>query len=169
MLKLTEQLSWLIELLNVMQNLELPEIKQSELVVLEVEQLLSTRPEALEFLTLYGEYCHVMDDLVDEAVTPEMVDKSGLLRMKISLCEYWKKHQRHLWVVERLIHHTYFDCVKWERSTEEWKRTHAKALSHCSYNMLFAVLLLEFGSEVLQKYSLRFREFSHLRHINDTI
>ncbi len=147
---------------------ENPNFEDKQLLT-EITELFKDKPEAIQFLHLYGEYCEVMDDLVDEVVYTEMVDKAGQLRMQIGQCPYWQMHNKHLWVVEQLIHNTYFDSVKWEDSKEEWQRRDAKALSHCAYNMLFAVILLEFGADVLNKISLRFREHAHKRHLHDTV
>lgn len=135
----------------------------------EISFLFKDRPEASEYLYLYGQYCEVMDDLVDESVTPDMVDRAGLLRMQIDVCPYWVANRTLLWLTERIIHHTYFDAVQWERAKEEWKRRDARVLNHCAYNMLFTVILIEFGDETLRKISLRFREHAHKRHIDDKI
>jgi hypothetical protein len=59
--------------------------------------------------------------------------------------------------------------VEWELSEIEWKRRDARALNHCAYNMLFAVIILECGDAALRKISVRFREHAHERHINDPI
>ena len=135
----------------------------------ELAILFEGRPDVLHFLYLYGEYCECMDDLVDEGNSPERVDKSGQLRMELGQTTYWLKHSHYLWLVERLIHNTYFDTVKWEGAEEEWKRRDAKALSHCAYNMLFSVILLEFGYDKLRELSERFRTHAHERHLHDTV
>lgn len=140
----------------------------------EISLLFSDKPEATEYLylygELYGELCEVMDDLADEVDRrTENVEKAGLLRCKLSTCKYWLQNWQHLWMVERLIHHQYTDVMKWEKSEVEWQRRDAKALSHCAYLMFYAVVQLEFGDEKLQELSLRFREHAHKKHINDPI
>lgn len=142
---------------------------QDKELLLELSQLFLEKSEAVQFLHLYGTHCELIDDLVDEKTTPELVDKLGQLRMDIDACPFWNKHKTYLFLVERLIHNTYFDSVKWEKSEDEWKRRDAKALSHVAYNMLFAVIIIEFGYETLEKYSIRFREHAHKRHINDPV
>lgn len=135
----------------------------------ELAVLFNDRPEAVHFLKLYGDYCEIMDDIVDEEKVLLNIDRAGQLRMEISGTPYFQKHQYILWIVERLIHSTYFDSAKWEHATEEWKRRDAKCLSHCAYNMLFAVIIIEFGYDKLRELSLRFREHAHSRHLHDTI
>lgn len=133
----------------------------------ELCELFHGHDEAIQFVHLYGEYCEVMDDLVDEEKSVETIERAGSLRMTISSHPYWLLHAGQLALVERLIHHQYFDMVVWESSDEEWKRRDARALNHCAYNMLFSVILLEFGDEALKKFSLRFREHAHERHLED--
>lgn len=136
----------------------------------ELSELLSDKPEAVEYLYLYGQLCEVMDDLVDgDGCAGQLVEQAGLIRCKLSVCAYWLKNLQHLWMTERLIHHQYVDVIEWEKSDIQWHREHAKALSHCAYNMFFAVIQLEFGDEKLRELSLRFRHHAHLKHINDLI
>lgn len=98
-----------------------------------------------------------------------MVQQADELVQKIGNCAYWQRNQSCLWVVRWLVHNQYFDTTKWEKDEEEWKRRDAKAMSHCGYLMLFAVILIEFGVEKLNEISLRFRTHAHLRHVNDPI
>lgn len=142
---------------------------QDKQLLTDLTELLVTRIEAAEFLQLYGEYGEAVDDLVDEVVLPELVEKVDRLRIKIEQCPYWQRNFIPLHVVGQLVHNTYFDSVKWESAKDEWKRRDAKCLSHCGYMMLFAVILLEFGLEKLTEFSLRFREHAHKRHLNDPI
>lgn len=134
-------------------------------ILTEICEMFVGKPEICKFLKLYGDHCELIDDFVDEQQSPDMVNKLGQLRMEIDCCEYWITHRNYLWVVERLIHNTYFDSVQWEKSNSEWKRQDARSMSHAAYNMLFAVILLEYGYEALEKISLRFREHAHLRSI----
>lgn len=140
---------------------------EDKVLLTELTELFVGHEDASEYLYLYGEYCEVMDDLVDEPGRSEDVDRAGLLKIKLGQSKYWLKYCHILSFIERFIHHTYFDMVQWERAEEEWKRRDARALNHCSYWMLFAVILIEFGDEVLRKYSLRFREHAHKRHLQD--
>lgn len=125
--------------------------------------------EASEFILLYGAYIEPIDDLVDEEKDVKNVRLVGELAARLFNCTYWKKWGNCLYLVERLIHNTYFDSVVWESADEEWKRRDAKCLSHAGYNMLFAVVLLEFGEDALKGLSLRFREHAHKRHLGDKI
>lgn len=138
-------------------------------LLLELTELLKDKAEASEFLFLYGQYGELMDDVVDEPQSIVTTERMADFANKVNNCAYWIKHRQYLWVIERLIHNAYFDTVRWEKADEEWKRRDAKAMSHCGYYMLFAVILIEFGIEKLNEISLRFRNHAHLKHINDPI
>lgn len=129
-----------------------------------LKALFEGRDAAWIFLCKYLEYCHVYDDMVDEPKNVVLVERSAQLASEIYNSEYWKRYCQNLVVLERLIHVTYFDCVKWEKSDEQWKREHARVLNHCGYNMLFAVVLIEFGEDRLKEISLEYREFAHKNH-----
>lgn len=135
----------------------------------ELCELFHGKNDAIQFVHMYGEYCEIVDDLVDKPKDIGLLEKAGRVRMDISNHPYWLLRHQQLAIVERLIHHQYYDMVQWESAEEEWKRRDARALNHCAYNMLFAVILLEFGDEALKKLSLRFRTHAHERHLQDAI
>lgn len=143
-----------------------PNFKDKELLA-DLCKLFDGHDEAIQFVHLYGEYCEVMDDLVDEDKSINRIEKAGRLRMDISVHPYWLKWCGQLAIVERLIHNQYFDMVIWESADEEWKQRDARALNHCAYLMLFAIIMIEFGDETLKKFSLRFRNHAHERHLED--
>lgn len=145
-----------------------PEFVDKSLLV-EINELLHNKPDAIEFLNLCIENGEIIDDIIDEGFTPELLEKQLRLHDAVNNCNYWMQHKQYLWVIGRLIHNTYFDSVKWESSTEEWKRIEAKCMSHCGYMMLMAVILIECGEEVLNKYSLRIREHAHMKHCMDIV
>lgn len=133
----------------------------------DLTELFQDKSEACEYLHLYGQYIELVDDLVDEEPQVDRVQEATKYAALIGNCSYWNKWKGYLYLVERLIHNTYFDSVIWEKSNTDWKRKDAKCLSHVGYNMLFAVILIEFGEDKLREYSIRFREHAHLKHLND--
>lgn len=125
--------------------------------------------EAWEFLKVSCEYYEMIDDDMDEDFNEERKRKIASLAACTYNSSYWRKHGAMLYLVDRIIHCQYFDSAIWEHSEEEWQRRDAKALSHAGVNMVFAVILLEFGQDVLDKFSLKFREHAHLLHLGDKI
>ncbi len=134
----------------------------------QIKDILEKNPDALKFVLAYGEYIEMVDDIVDEPKDVELVDRCTALATDLFSSNYWLQNSRSLILVERVIHMTYFNVVKWEKSEEAWKRRDAKAMSHVGYMMLFAILLLETGdSQLVQSIAIQFMEKAHLEHISD--
>lgn len=126
-------------------------------------------PEIFEFLSAYQDYIHSVDDMIDEGFTPELLGKINNYAVICFSTTFWRKHCSELFLVEQLINNQYYDSVMWEHSNEEWKRKDAKCLSHSGYNMFFGIIYLFFGREKLREYSIKFREQTHLKHLNDNV
>jgi hypothetical protein len=134
-----------------------------------LEKVLKERPLAAEFIALYGTYCNLLDDEVDEQQDPERVRGIILASSTLYNCMYWKRWGSVLVLLEKIITNQYFDSVKWGKADEEWKRQHAKVYSHAALMMYFAVILIEYGDEELNKVSLLFREEAYNMHKKDQI
>lgn len=130
----------------------------------EINEILTPYPEALAFINAYNEYVHLIDDIVDEKHDVSDILKVFSLAATIYSSNFWQQNKDALWVIEQLINNTYRDSVVWEQSSVAWKRNHAKSLSHCGYNMFYAVILIVAGKDKLDEISLRFREHSHTKH-----
>ena len=139
-----------------------------------LEELFKDKLDAAFFLEHYLRYCHLVDDMQDGEATVESLREIGALATIVYNCNYWKKFSNVLLLVDVLIQNTYFDSVKWENSKGEstvlsWKQRDARVLSRCGYNMIFAVIYLEFGSKTLNELSLSFREETHTKQGNDKL
>jgi hypothetical protein len=137
-----------------------------EQIEAELQALLADRKEAQYFVTAYQAYTHLVDDCVDEEKSEDRVRQLTQLAGICYNCEYWKKYGHLLYIVDRLIHNTYFDAAEWEKSDDKWKRQHAASLVHCNYNMLFAVVMIEFGECKLKEISLKVREAAHRSNLS---
>lgn len=135
----------------------------------EYESMFKGHEEAWDFIKLSNAYFELIDDLVDEPKELGRIERLTALAGLFYNHSYWLRHRTTLWIVERLIRCQYLDSVKWEHSDEQWKREHAKILSHPSVNIVFTVILIEFGQHVLDNFSARFRENAHRLHLGDKI
>ena len=135
----------------------------------ELCEMFKDRPQAFSFLCFYLDYVHMIDDLVDEPKNIELIRACSRQSAVVFNCDYWINNQRELYYVDRVTHLIYFNAVKWEHAPEEWKRMHARVLNHCGYNMLFAVMIKEFGEQIAAEKSIKFMEFSHAKHLGDKI
>lgn len=133
----------------------------------EYEEMFKGHEEAWEYLKLSCEYYETVDDEMDEPFDEERKRKLTSLAACVYNTTYWRKYGQMLYLVDRIIHCQYFDSAMWERSDEPWKKRDSKALSHAAVNMVFAVILLEFGQDTLDKFSLKFREHAHKLHLKD--
>lgn len=133
----------------------------------ELQELLKQKPEALEFLLLFGEYSNLLDDQVDEAKSEERTRRISALASRIFNTAYWQRYSANLFLLERVINNCYFDSVRWEKSDEQWQRRIAKVLASCGIMMIVAVLIIEFGEDVANEWSLKLRQLSYEKQKND--
>lgn len=140
-----------------------PELKSK------IEGLLKHNQDALFFVCGYSEYAHLVDDLVDEPFNLERLQKTAAYANVLFSCPYWKMHGEKLRLLELTINLTYFDSAKWEKSNSDYLKREAKSLSHCGYNMLFAVLIIECGFDKTAEISAEFRESCHNLHKDDPL
>lgn len=129
---------------------------------LEVATMFKNKPDALQFICVYAEYVHCIDDCVDEIKSVSRIQELTRLAAFVFNSNFWIKHREHLIVVEKLIHNAYYDSVLWEKSEDKWKVRDSKVMNQRGYDMLLAVVWIEFGDTVLSEFSKRFREYSHM-------
>jgi len=130
----------------------------------ELKSILETNPEAIDFMALYNDYIHQVDDIIDENGSYREVLKMSSLASAVFTTPFWAKYGSQLLLTEQLINIQYKDSVEWESSSEDWMREDAKCLSHAGYNMMFAILLLLRGRDVAARLSSRWRERAHRIH-----
>lgn len=136
------------------------------------EQLLagSALKDARDFVFMYCDYVHAVDDCIDEEKSTEQVAKTIKLAALVFNSAYWNKWKHALFILERVIYCNYFDSVIWEqKDQEEWKKRDAKVLNQSGYLMIFAVILIELGEDKLKEVSLRMREYMHKTQGHDKL
>ena len=125
--------------------------------------------DARMFLTLWAQYIELADDLIDEPTDKEKVRAFIEFGPQVFSCNFWLQHGVNFWLLERVICLTYNDTVDWEKAEEKWMRVDAKALSHCGYDMFFAVIIFQLGYKTAQSISRQYREYAHRKHSHDEI
>lgn len=133
----------------------------------ELEDLFKDRPPALEYLLLFNQYCDLLDDQIDEGKSNERTRKISQLAAQISNSSFWCQYRTNLYLLERTINNAYFDSLRWERSEEKFKREISRVLASTGIMMIVAVIMIEFGEEVANEWSVRLREFYYEKHKND--
>lgn len=125
--------------------------------------------DCINFILGYGAFIELYDDYIDKDKGDISIHTLKDKLVDLFSANYWLRNAPSLYLVEKLIHLQFADVVKWETSNVEWMRRDAKALSHCGYNMLFAIIILELGLEVAQEFSSQFRQTCHAIHLEDKI
>jgi hypothetical protein len=136
----------------------------------DIDELFKDKQDAAFFLKLYGTYCSLIDDIIDENDNKRFIQRAFWMASEVYNCPYWNRYKHNLYPIDKIIQAEYFDSVVWENKENElWKREWAKVASHCFMLMANAVLMLEFPEDIRQKYSLRWKEFCYLKHKDDVI
>lgn len=125
-----------------------------------LQELLKDKPIASEYLVLFSQYCDLLDDQIDEAKSDERTRKLSELAAKIFNCQYWQTYSKNLYLLERTINNCYFDSIR-------WKCPYGQLLAACGIQMIVAVLIIEFGEEVANEWSIKLREFYYNKHKDD--
>jgi len=130
-------------------------------------------PQAMEFIALWAEYCHAIDDIVDQENTcaEHIIRTCGPLPVMLCTHPFFVRTPMHavaLRQVMLLVANAYADSVAWERSASDWQRNHSDVLRHAGNEMIFAVAQICGGYEHARKISLEQRTVCHLnQHAND--
>lgn len=126
----------------------------------ELIALFENHIEAKIFLGLWLKYINAIDDIIDEKIVdPKVLLNTFALASQMHSCKFYQTYCNMLWLTENLINDTYGTSVNWERAEEEWKKKHADTMRHCGIAMVFAVILIVHGREVMLQYSDRYKEF----------
>jgi len=126
--------------------------------------------EVFNFLLKVGDYCHLLDDIIDENEfkTPEQLFKLQSLFLDILSSDiYSNKLRFFLYPVFQQMLNTYADSVKWEHSDIEWKKQHADILRCCGNEVTFVLVKLFAGYETMREISSLIREEAYNRQHNE--
>lgn len=130
------------------------------------KDILQDWPDAIEFLCRYHNYCHAIDDIIDEHITdPEVILAAFMLAADVYNCDFYLAN-RH-WLLPMISHvtNTYADSVVMERSTEvSWHKTFADAIRNCANDMAVQVVVHCRGWAVGRKLSMLLRTDSYNKH-----
>src|SRR5512139_967259 len=145
--------------------------RETQLLLNDINEIFSNYPDARQFVLLWTDYVHYIDDLVDGDIK---VNSETLIAMaaKASVLHsnnFWRTHGHLLNLVELLINNSYADSVVWEKSEEEWKKQASDVIRHEGLNMFFTVVLIIGGRDKLRHISSRMREYTHFKHLSDIL
>jgi hypothetical protein len=114
--------------------------------------------DALVFLLSWNSYIHAVDDLVDEAMTPDLLLDCLMQANALYATPFWIANSARLAGIIALVANAYADSLKFEHGPEDWKRRHADVLRQAGNEMVIAVAQIVGGWRHARSISLRVRE-----------
>jgi hypothetical protein len=133
--------------------------------VVRARQVCCGNEEAVQFLLLWSEYAHGIDDIVDmDRTDTEFVIATFGLANRLYSHPFYLAHYRELGLVVQLVTNAYADAEAMKASQYEWKRQTSDVLRHAGAEMLRAVVYLCGGYEHLRGLSERFHEVAYYEH-----
>lgn len=119
---------------------------------------------AKEFLILWSNYVHGIDDIEDEETTPEFRLKTFALAIEVYTHPFFLQNMSRLKQVALNCTNAYADCVKWEKSEVPWQREFADHYRHFGCEMPLAVASIVGGYEAMRSVSLEYRTACYVDH-----
>lgn len=121
--------------------------------------------EAVQFLLLWSEYVHRIDDIVDmDRTDAEFVIGTFGLANRLYSHPFYLRNIASLGLLVQLVTNAYADAEAMKTSDRPWKREAADVLRHAGAEMLRAVVYLCGGYEHLRGLSERFHEVAYYEH-----
>ena len=123
--------------------------------------------EALCFVLLFNEYCHYIDDMIDEGNTaPEDILTLCIKALDIYSSPFYQKNLSVLYPVVRVVTNMYGDSVVFEKSSDMKKQAYSVTLRHSCNEMWTTVIELCKGRTLARRASIELRELSLESHYN---
>lgn len=125
-------------------------------------------PDAIRFVKAFQDYCHNIDDIIDEKITdPEKILKVFLQACSIYSSAFYQRYAIQLHSVIMVITNSYADSVKMDHSGIAWKKKVSDVLRTAGNDMLILVVGIVAGWESMRDVSELIREYSYAEHHNE--
>lgn len=120
---------------------------------------------ALEFMVVWHEYLHEVDDLIDN----EMQDKQQWIKVfahanLVYSMDFYVSHAKELRLVVMLVTNAYCDSVLFEADSLQWKKQWADVIRHAGLEMIYAVAMICGGYDLMRSISVELKEYAHRCH-----
>jgi hypothetical protein len=121
--------------------------------------------EAMNFLVVWQEYVHEIDDIVD-GDRPDSGDICATFAKAIVVYThpFWLKHISEFRQLALNITLAYADSAEWERGTVEWKKQWADHNRHVGMELVLAVAMVCGGYDHARGISKEQREICYHEH-----
>ena len=120
---------------------------------------------ALEFMVMWHEYVHEIDDLIDNNVTDPQRWLSAFAHANLVYStDFYAAYARDLRLVVMTATNAYADSVLWEKDGNAWQKKWADVIRHSGIDMIYAVAVICGGYELMRQISAQLKEFAHKCH-----
>lgn len=120
--------------------------------------------QAAQWLALWRDYCHAIDDIEDGPTTPEHRLATFAAAVELYTHPFFKAHEATLKQIVLNTTNAYADSVRWEKSSVPWQREWADHYRHFGVEMLLAVAGICGGYQAMRGISLELRANCHHDH-----
>lgn len=132
----------------------------------ELNKLFLDHPDgeaAKVFLTSYGTYAHMVDDVIDEKEyqNHKRLLPTYMMHLNLLSCKFYLRNRDTLYPVMRVIHHSWFDSIEMERSENAWQRVQAETLKGAGIEMTLTIIEILGGYECRRRLSIAVREHAY--------
>lgn len=111
-------------------------------------------PMARDLLERWWEFCHAVDDVIDEAQwNADALLNAQALAIAFYSHPFYRRHISALQMPALLATNFYEDSVVWEKDPVLWKRQWADVLRHAGNEVILAVACIVGGYEHMQAMS----------------
>lgn len=120
---------------------------------------------ALEFLCMWHQYLHLIDDYIDEHKDdPQELLKIFAYANLVYSTPFYSAWARDLRLIVQTVTLAYADSLRWEQDSIEWKRQWADVIRHSGLEMVHAVAAICGGYDNAQRISIPLKEYAYLCH-----
>jgi hypothetical protein len=127
------------------------------------------KPDAMQWLALWREYVHAIDDVEDEpwgtaANCPEARQRIYVLALELYTHPFFKANEARLKQIVLNCTNAYADSLAWEKSGVKWQAEFADHYRHFGAEMVITVAQLCGGYDHARGISLELRETCWREH-----
>lgn len=133
--------------------------------MIDLKVLCKEQPEAMEFVILWTNYCHMVDDIVDgDKLSSEHVIETFAKAVEVFSCPFYLRNIMALRQLTLNIAIAYNDSVKWEVSPTTWQKNQADVYRSFGSEMWIAVATIVGGYEHARNVSAKIRTDCYTEH-----
>lgn len=133
------------------------------------ENYLGENPDALVFCLNYVAYAHMIDDIIDEDIPPDMHRKQFIMQTfriapVLFANIFYLNNFSTLYGLVKMAHDSYVESLTYESSNEEWKQRLGDFLRQNGNEVILACIEIVGGSVKKIQAAVELRELAYETH-----